>query len=154
MSAGKSDRFEVSRAKKCAMRQSTMSPRSTASAIHLAACATLALLNCHEKPGRASATREAAPPGPSATRGISTPPRQAAPLGDDKRVIDLTGRGGASGSPSELHPREGADACVQMDTVCFPDGQKEKCTSARFELACSEEGRIPSTREHVRCVCP
>jgi hypothetical protein len=120
------------------------------------ACATLALLGCPERPNAASAKGEAAPSAPPTEHGTSAvPPTGTAPLPvDEGRIIDLTGGGGTAALPSELHPREGADGCMEMDTVCIPEGQSEKCTSARFELACGEEGKIPSTGEHVRCACP
>jgi len=124
--------------------------------VRVIACATLALLACPERPNTVSANGEAPPQVPSIDQGVSAAPpagKGVSPV-DERRVIDLTGGGGASGSPSEIHPLEGADGCVEMDTVCIPDGQSEKCTSARFELACGEEGKIPSSGEHVRCVCP
>ena len=108
--------------------------------------ASLALLACPQQSGGTST--KAAPV------SAQPPAGQVVPPVEEGRVIDLTGSGGASGSPSELHPLEGADGCVEMDTVCIPEGQSEKCTSARFELACGEEGKIPSTGERVRCICP
>jgi hypothetical protein len=113
---------------------------------------TFALLACPERPNAASA----APAASSTEQGVpAVPPAgQVVPSIDEGRVIDLTGGGGANGSTSDLHPLEGADHCVEMDTVCVPEGQSEKCTSARFELTCGEAGKIPSTGEHVRCVCP
>jgi hypothetical protein len=121
---------------------------STGLPLRAIAWASLALLACPQQSGGASTKRDPAPV------SAQPPPGQVVPPVEEGRVIDLTGGGGASGSPSELHPLEGADGCVEMYTVCIPEGQSEKCTSARFELSCGEEGKIPSTGEHVRCVCP
>jgi hypothetical protein len=73
-------------------------------------------------------------------------------------VIDLTAQGGsqpsAQGTPRELQPREGHDSCVEMYTVCISNGKGENCTSARLQIECGSTSKVPTTGEHLKCVCP
>lgn len=154
--------FPVLQARNASQRHNSVRPgfgqaESAASLlISIIAGATFILLACPARPDAAAVKGEAAPAASSTGQAVPVGPAmgQGVPAVDEGRVIDLTGGAGSSGSPSDLHPREGANGCVEMYTVCIPEGQSEKCTSARFELTCGEEGKIPSTGEHVRCVCP
>jgi hypothetical protein len=108
--------------------------------LRAAACGAILLLGCPDR-------IESSEP----TANIATSPAEG-------RVIDLSGNGGqragSDGAPRELHPREGRDGCIEMYTVCLPEKAGQNCTSARLDLECNESGRIPPTREPVKCVCP
>jgi hypothetical protein len=57
------------------------------------------------------------------------------------------------GPPRDIEARPGS-SCLTMYSWCQMVDGKNQCTSARFSLECNEVGRLPSTRELLRCVCP